>query len=56
VHRLRNKEEEVPEEVEAEKDGIVYVKYVSACKIAVYIVINVLRRHTGYKEREVSGH
>jgi succinyl-CoA synthetase alpha subunit len=26
VHRLRNKEEEVPEEVEAEKDGIVYVK------------------------------
>lgn len=30
VHRLRNKEEEVPEEVEAEKDGIVYVKYVSA--------------------------
>ncbi|KAL2002217.1 hypothetical protein VTN02DRAFT_396 [Thermoascus thermophilus] len=26
VHKLRNKEEEVPEEVEAEKDGIVYVK------------------------------
>ncbi|KAI9928844.1 hypothetical protein MW887_002066 [Aspergillus wentii] len=26
VHRLRNKEEEVPEEVEAEKDGIVYIK------------------------------
>ncbi|KAL4872800.1 hypothetical protein BDV12DRAFT_126479 [Aspergillus spectabilis] len=26
VHRLRNKEEEVREEVEAEKDGIVYVK------------------------------
>lgn len=28
VHQLRNKNEEVPEEVEAEKDGIVYVKYV----------------------------
>lgn len=28
VHQLRNKKEEVPEEVEAEKDGIVYVKYV----------------------------
>lgn len=27
VHSLRNKAEEVPEEVEAEKDGIVYVKY-----------------------------
>lgn len=26
VHRLRSKEEEVPEEVEAEKDGIVYIK------------------------------
>ncbi|EPS25732.1 hypothetical protein PDE_00668 [Penicillium oxalicum 114-2] len=26
IHRLRNKAEEVPEEVEAEKDGIVYVK------------------------------
>ncbi|GAQ10849.1 hypothetical protein ALT_8170 [Aspergillus lentulus] len=32
VHRLRNKDEEVPEEVEAEKDGIVYVKYVSGYK------------------------
>ena len=31
IHRLRNKAEEVPEEVEAEKDGIVYVKYV--CKM-----------------------
>lgn len=29
LHKLRNKAEEVPEEVEAEKDGIVYVKYVS---------------------------
>lgn len=28
LHRLRRKEEEVSEEVEAEKDGIVYVKYV----------------------------
>lgn len=28
IHKLRNKSEEVPEEVEAEKDGIVYVKYV----------------------------
>lgn len=28
VHRLRDTAEEVPEEVEAEKDGIVYVKYV----------------------------
>lgn len=27
IHSLRNKAEEVPEEVEAEKDGIVYVKY-----------------------------
>lgn len=27
IHRLRNTAEEVPEEVEAEKDGIVYVKY-----------------------------
>lgn len=26
IHRLRNSAEEVPEEVEAEKDGIVYVK------------------------------
>ena len=30
IHKLRNKSEEVPEEVEAEKDGIVYVKYVEA--------------------------
>lgn len=30
VHKLRRKEEEVSEEVEAEKDGIVYVKYVFA--------------------------
>lgn len=29
VHKLRDRAEEVPEEVEAEKDGIVYVKYVS---------------------------
>ena len=29
VHKLRNKAEEVSEEVEAEKDGIVYVKCVS---------------------------
>lgn len=29
IHRLRNTAEEVPEEVEAEKDGIVYVKYVA---------------------------
>lgn len=28
IHKLRNKAEEVPEEVEAEKDGIVYVTYV----------------------------
>lgn len=28
VHKLRRPAEEVPEEVEAEKDGIVYVKYV----------------------------
>lgn len=28
IHKLRNTKEEVPEEVEAEKDGIVYVKYV----------------------------
>lgn len=27
IHRLRNTAEEVPEEVEAEKDGIVYIKY-----------------------------
>lgn len=27
IHKLRNPAEEVPEEVEAEKDGIVYVKY-----------------------------
>ncbi|KAF7195588.1 Succinate--CoA ligase [ADP-forming] subunit alpha, mitochondrial [Pseudocercospora fuligena] len=27
VHRLRQKEKEVPEEVEAEQDGIVYVKF-----------------------------
>jgi succinyl-CoA synthetase alpha subunit len=43
VHRLRNKEEEIPEEVEAEKDGIVYVKYVSAWKTTVYIVSDLLR-------------
>ncbi|KAJ5491175.1 Succinate--CoA ligase subunit alpha [Penicillium diatomitis] len=30
IHRLRNTSEEVPEEVEAEKYGIVYVKYVVA--------------------------
>lgn len=30
IHQLRNKSEEVPEEVEAEKDGIVYVKYVES--------------------------
>jgi succinyl-CoA synthetase alpha subunit len=29
IHSLRNTAEEVPEEVEAEKDGIVYVKYVN---------------------------
>jgi succinyl-CoA synthetase alpha subunit len=28
VHKLRDTSEEVAEEVEAEKDGIVYVKYV----------------------------
>jgi succinyl-CoA synthetase alpha subunit len=28
IHKLRNTSEEVPEEVEAEKDGIVYVRYV----------------------------
>ena len=28
IHKLRNKAEEVPEEVEAEKDGIVFIKYV----------------------------
>lgn len=28
IHSLRNTAEEVPEEVEAEKDGIVYVKWV----------------------------
>jgi succinyl-CoA synthetase alpha subunit len=27
IHKLRNTTEEVPEEVEAEKDGIVYIKY-----------------------------
>lgn len=27
IHSLRNKAEEVPEEVEAEKDGIVYITY-----------------------------
>lgn len=27
IHRLRQKDQEVPEEVEAEKDGIVYVKF-----------------------------
>lgn len=30
IHKLRNPSEEVAEEVEAEKDGIVYVKYVNA--------------------------
>lgn len=30
IHKLRNISEEVPEEVEAGKDGIVYVKYVEA--------------------------
>lgn len=30
INKLRNKSEEVPEEVEAEKDGIVYVKYVES--------------------------
>jgi succinyl-CoA synthetase alpha subunit len=29
IHNLRNKAEEVPEEVEAEKDGIVFIKCVS---------------------------
>ena len=28
IHKLRNKAEEVPAEVEAEKDGIVYIKCV----------------------------
>lgn len=36
IHKLRNAKEEVPEEVEAEKDGIVYVKYV--CPSSRYIV------------------
>ncbi|KAJ5620064.1 hypothetical protein N7510_004048 [Penicillium lagena] len=34
IHRLRNTAEEVPEEVEAEKDGIVYVKY--GCSTSQY--------------------
>lgn len=29
IHVLRKKAEEIPEEVEAEKDGIVYIKYVN---------------------------
>jgi succinyl-CoA synthetase alpha subunit len=35
IHRLRNITEEVPEEVEAEKHGIIYVKYVSLSWISV---------------------
>lgn len=31
IHKLRNTAKEVPEEVEAEKDGIVYIKYGNPC-------------------------
>jgi len=37
VHKLRNKEEEIPEEVAAEKDGIVYVKYVP-CHLSYLLI------------------
>ncbi|RMJ21098.1 Succinyl-CoA [Aspergillus sp. HF37] len=37
VHQLRDKESEVPEEVEAEKDGIVYVKLDGAGKIGTLV-------------------
>lgn len=35
ISRLRNRDEEIPEEVEAEKDGIVYVKSVPACLVTL---------------------
>lgn len=53
IHRLRDTAEEVPEEVEAEKDGIVYVKYgatlptqkpvltILGCKVKVALVHSV---------------
>lgn len=33
IHALRNKADEVPAEVEAEKDGIVYITYVGSSAI-----------------------
>lgn len=35
VQKLRDVEDEVPEEVEAERDGIVYIKFVSAISLPV---------------------
>lgn len=54
IHSLRNKAEEVPEEVEAEKDGIVYVKYVPWIMNSKSQKIN--KALIDWKEKEVSEH
>lgn len=54
VHNLRNKAEEVPEEVEAEKDGIVYVKCVPLT--FCFWMQMAKRTFIGLKGRVVSGH
>lgn len=42
VHALRNISEEVPEEVEAEKDGIVYVKYDTFSSLVIRQTANII--------------
>ncbi|KAJ5166826.1 uncharacterized protein N7482_005607 [Penicillium canariense] len=51
IHSLRNKADEMPEEVEAEKDGIVYVKYGPPTHI-ISIVLTVI----DYKAKAASAH
>lgn len=55
VHRLRTTAEEVPEEVEAEKDGIVYVKYVPFLRINLTIT-RYLRISTQTRRRRQHRH
>lgn len=40
IHGLRNKTEEVPEEIEAENEGIVYIKYECPLKRQKYFLID----------------
>ncbi|KAJ5291288.1 hypothetical protein N7478_000539 [Penicillium angulare] len=47
IHALRNTAEEAPEEVEAEKDGIVYVKCVSSFNPSEFVTMLIVDRLQG---------